>query len=65
MIGKPKAKAPTEQAVRDLLERYACPVPLHVVRTRFLGSIATPVMTGYAGDKTGHRNAGAVLSVAE
>jgi hypothetical protein len=45
MIGKPKAKAPTEQAVRDLLERYACPVPLHVVRTRFLGSIATPVMT--------------------
>ena len=45
MIGKPKAKAPTEQAVRDLLERYACPVPLHVVRTRFLGSIATPAMT--------------------
>lgn len=45
MIGKPKANAPTEQAVRDLLERYACPVPLHVVRTRFLGSIATPVMT--------------------
>ncbi len=45
MTGKPKAKAPTEQAVRDLLERYACPVPLHVVRTRFLGSIATPVMT--------------------
>lgn len=44
MTGKPKAKAPTDQAVPALLDRYACPVPLHAVRTRFLGSIATPVM---------------------
>jgi hypothetical protein len=28
--------------VRDLLSRYDCPLPFHAVRTRFLGSIATP-----------------------
>ena len=42
-------RQPTSQAVLDediqaLLERYACPVPFHEVRTRFLGSIATPIM---------------------
>ncbi len=33
-----------ERAVRQILDRYACPVPYHEVRTRFLGSIATPVI---------------------
>jgi hypothetical protein len=28
--------------VRDLLEKYDCPVPYHVIQTRFLGNIATP-----------------------
>ena len=32
------------RAVRQILDRYACPVPYHEVRTRFLGSIATPVI---------------------
>src|SRR5688572_4270404 len=31
--------------VRDLLRRYACPVPYHEVRTRFLGNIATPKLS--------------------
>ena len=44
MTGKPKAKTPSEQTVRGLLDRYSCPVPFHVVRTRFLGSIAAPVL---------------------
>ena len=30
------------KTVRALLERYACPIPFHVVRMRFLGNIATP-----------------------
>lgn len=42
MAMKTATKAPGEQAIRALLERYACPVPLHEVRTRFLGSIASP-----------------------
>ncbi|EDP63897.1 hypothetical protein BAL199_14717 [alpha proteobacterium BAL199] len=33
-----------ERAVRQILDRYACPVPYHEVRARFLGSIATPVI---------------------
>jgi len=37
-----KFKAPTEKTVRALLARYACPVPYHEVRTRFLGGIASP-----------------------
>jgi hypothetical protein len=28
-----------------LLDRYRCPVPFHAVRTRFLGDIASPVMS--------------------
>jgi hypothetical protein len=28
--------------VRRLLDRYRCPTPFHVVRTRFLGNIASP-----------------------
>ena len=31
-----------DQSVRTLLARYACPIPFHAVRTRFLGNIATP-----------------------
>ena len=30
--------------VRRLLDRFACPIPFHAVRTRFLGNIASPVM---------------------
>jgi len=34
----------SDEEVRVLLERYRCPVPLHAVRTRFLGNIASPDM---------------------
>ena len=37
-----KMKPPAEKTVRKLLNRYACPVPYHEVRTRFLGNIASP-----------------------
>lgn len=40
-----KFKAPTEKTVRALLTRYACPVPYHEVRTRFLGAIASPLIS--------------------
>jgi hypothetical protein len=43
-----KNKNPTgssDEQVRTLLERYKCPVPFHEVRTRFLGNIATPVVS--------------------
>jgi hypothetical protein len=35
----------SDEEVRALLLRYQCPVPFHEVRTRFLGNIATPVMS--------------------
>jgi hypothetical protein len=35
----------SDEQVRTLLERYKCPVPFHEVRTRFLGNVATPVMS--------------------
>jgi hypothetical protein len=35
----------SDDEVRALLERHGCPVPFHEVRTRFLGNIATPVMS--------------------
>lgn len=45
----PQARKPLgiadEKKVRALLETYACPVPFHEVRTRFLGNIATPAMS--------------------
>jgi len=44
MPSKPKFRAPSEQAIRSLLDRYGCPVPYHEVRTRFLGNITTPLM---------------------
>jgi hypothetical protein len=40
----PKIKSPTGRNVRDLLDKYACPVPHHEVRTRFLGAIASPTL---------------------
>ena len=42
---KKTAKVPAEKAVKALLEKHACPVPFHEVRTRFLGNIATPEMS--------------------
>ena len=35
---------PSDDQIRALLERYRCPVPVHEVRTRFLGNIASPAM---------------------
>ena len=35
----------TDDEVRALLQRHGCPVPFHQVRTRFLGNIATPLMS--------------------
>jgi hypothetical protein len=40
--GKPKPKSPGDEEVRSLLVRYKCPIAFHAVRTRFLGSIASP-----------------------
>ena len=40
----PPTTTVTDDQVRVLLDRYRCPVPFHVVRTRFLGNIASPVM---------------------
>lgn len=37
-----KARVPSERAIRAMLDRYACPVAYHGVRTRILGSIACP-----------------------
>jgi len=43
MARKPSAPATaSDDDARALLKRYNCPVPFHEVRTRFLGSIATP-----------------------
>ncbi len=45
----PQARRPPvtadEKKIRALLETYACPVPFHEIRTRFLGNIATPAMS--------------------
>ena len=40
--GAVKSSGPTDEQVRLLLVLYRCPVPFHVVRTRILGSIASP-----------------------
>jgi len=37
-----KAAIVSDKEVVAMLERYHCPVPFHIVRTRFLGNIATP-----------------------
>jgi hypothetical protein len=45
-MSEPPAPAiATDEEVRALLERYRCPILLHEVRTRFLGNIATPVIS--------------------
>src|SRR5215831_5946123 len=43
--GAPPTKPVSDDEVRALLNRYRCPVPFHVVRTRLLGNIASPEMT--------------------
>jgi hypothetical protein len=48
-MAKTVAKPPvpptaTDEEIRVSLRRYDCPVPFHEVRTRFLGSIASPAM---------------------
>jgi hypothetical protein len=45
MAKSPAPPTATEEEVRALLERYRCPVPFHEVRTRFLGNVATPLMS--------------------
>lgn len=42
MRARAQPKPPSEQAIRALLDQHACPTPFHAVRTRFLGSIASP-----------------------
>ena len=44
MKRKQKHDGPTDAEIKRLLERYACPVPFHAVRTRFLGALAAPEM---------------------
>jgi hypothetical protein len=41
---KKSGSASGEKAAKALLEEHDCPVPFHAVRTRFLGSIATPAI---------------------
>jgi hypothetical protein len=44
----PKQRRPPavdSQQVHGLLRQYACPVPYHEVRTRFLGNIASPELS--------------------
>ena len=40
-----KNQATSVLSPKALLERYACPLPYHQVRARFIGNIATPDMT--------------------
>ena len=40
-----KNQATSVLSPKALLERYACPLPYHQVRARFMGNIATPEMT--------------------
>ena len=45
MSRPPKPAVPSDKTIRSLLDRYACPVPWHEVRTRFLGNLATPALS--------------------
>src|ERR1700716_3062932 len=45
MAKQPSPLPGSVEEVRALLERHQCPVPFHEVRTRFLGNVATPVMS--------------------
>lgn len=40
-----KRAGPGDAEVAALLERWRCPVPFHEVRTRFLGNIASPLLS--------------------
>ena len=42
---KSKLDALSDQVIRALLERHACPLPFHGVRALFMGNITTPDMT--------------------
>ncbi len=42
-MSKKMAGGATDAEVLAMLKRYGCPTPFHEVRTRFLGSIASPV----------------------
>ncbi len=42
---KPLVKAVRDDEIRALLDRYRCPCRFHMVRTRFLGTIASPIMS--------------------
>jgi hypothetical protein len=44
MARRPVPPTVTDEEVQALLRRYACPVAFHQIRTRFLGSIATPAV---------------------
>ena len=43
-MAKPKLIYAGETKVRALLEAYACPIPLHAVKARFMGNIASPAL---------------------
>ncbi len=42
-MSKPKPASGRDATVIAMLKRYQCPTPFHVVRTRFMGNIASPV----------------------
>ena len=42
---KSPLEAVSDVEVRVLLDRYRCPAPFHAVRSRFLGNIASPVVS--------------------
>jgi hypothetical protein len=44
MAMRGRKQAVDDGAIRTLLKRYACPLPYHQVRARFMGNIATPAM---------------------
>jgi hypothetical protein len=45
MAKKPRLTLAEEKRILKLLGDYACPVPYHEVRARFMGNIASPDMT--------------------
>lgn len=42
MVARGKKQSVDNGAIRALLKHYACPLPYHQVRARFMGNIATP-----------------------
>ena len=44
-LRKPNMAGASDAEVIALLKRYKCPTPFHEVRTRFLGTFASPVMS--------------------